>query len=155
MRDVSVRPVEEADLDDIVRLLNELDAFYGDVATESFRSRTLNTREALVGSPPSVHAVIARSSTSEPIGFATYSFLWPAAGSSRSLYLKELYVTQAQRRTGVGSILMRTLFDIANREDCSRVEWTTETSNLDAVRFYEKLGASPISEKVFYRYKLA
>ncbi len=50
---------------------------------------------------------------------------------------------------------MQSLFDIAKSEACSRVEWTTDTSNADAVRFYEKLGASPFSEKVFYRYELA
>jgi hypothetical protein len=32
-------------------------------------------------------------------GFAAYSFLWPAVGLTRSLFLKELYVAEAARRT--------------------------------------------------------
>jgi GNAT superfamily N-acetyltransferase len=153
--DVSVAKVGQVDLNDVVKLLDELDLFYGDDVAEAVHVRTSNTRTALLGNPPSAHAIIARSSASEPIGFATYSFLWPAIGSSRSLYLKELYVTQVQRRAGIGSILMQNLFDIAKREGCCRVEWTTDTSNTDAVRFYERLGAAPFSEKIFYRHNLA
>ena len=35
-------------------------------------------------------------------GMASYSFLWPAAGLTRSLYLKELYVAQDWQRQGIG-----------------------------------------------------
>lgn len=34
---------------------------------------------------------------------------------------------------------------------CSRVEWTTDTGNSGARRFYESLGAAPLATKIFYR----
>jgi GNAT superfamily N-acetyltransferase len=40
---------------------------------------------------------------------ASYSFLWPAAGVTRSLYLKELYVAQDWQRQGIGKLLMDSL----------------------------------------------
>lgn len=156
LRDVSVTRVQDAaDLVDIVKLLNEMDLFYGDELTESAQERTRQASLALLGNPPSSHAIIARNGTSEPIGFASYSFLWPAVGSSRSLYLKELYVTQAHRRKGIGRTLMQQIFKIATSEGCSRVEWTADAANDDALRFYESIGASPFSEKIFYRSKPA
>jgi GNAT superfamily N-acetyltransferase len=56
------------------------------------------------------------------VGFASYSFLWPAAGLTQSLYLKELFVTAKARRQGVGQALMERLIDIAKKAGCSRVE---------------------------------
>lgn len=84
-------------------------------------------------------------------GFASYSFLWPAAGLTRSLYLKELYVTERARRTGVGKLLMQRLYDIAAEHGCSRVEWTTDRDNPDAQRFYAELGVPVRESKLFYR----
>jgi GNAT superfamily N-acetyltransferase len=55
---------------------------------------------------------------------AAYSFLWPAAGVTRSLYLKELYVAEAFRRQSIGALLMQRLCQIALEHERSRVEWT-------------------------------
>jgi ribosomal protein S18 acetylase RimI-like enzyme len=77
--------------------------------------------------------------------------LWPAIGLTRSLYLKELYVPESLRRTGIGKLLMKNLFEIAVKHDCSRVEWTTDSDNPNAQRFYELLGVPQNSSKLFYR----
>ena len=107
-------------------------------------------RGILFGTPPLAYALIARDED-KPAGLAAYSFLWPAAGVTASLYLKELYVAQAYRRSGVGRILMAGLRDIARRRGLSRVEWTTDTSNQGAQAFYEALDARPLTSKIFYR----
>lgn len=65
----------------------------------------------------------------------------PAAGLTRSLFLKELYVAQAARRTGVGRHLMGAVYRIALDQGCSRVEWQTESSNKAAQAFYAAIGA--------------
>lgn len=146
--------VQISDLDDLVQLLNELDAFYGDEINESIQTRIAQTKAAIFDNTSLSRAIVARNSAGEAIGFAAYSFLWPAAGSSRSLYLKELYVVQPQRGRGIGRVLMQHLFRLAKEEGCSRVEWTTDTSNVDAIRFYENLGATPVTTKIFYRHDL-
>lgn len=84
-------------------------------------------------------------------GFAAYSFLWPAIGLTRSLYLKELYVSTEARRIGIGRLLMRRLYDIAVKNDCSRVEWTTDSDNQKAQLFYAELGVPVKESKLFYR----
>ena len=87
----------------------------------------------------------------EVVGLAAYSFLWPAAGTTRSLYLKELFVLAAARRHGIGRLLMRELHAVAAEHRCSRVEWTADTDQPDAQRFYASLGAEPLATKLFYR----
>jgi GNAT superfamily N-acetyltransferase len=68
----------------------------------------------ICGDSPPAHSLLAWDN-GELVGFASYSFLWPAVGLTRSLYLKELYVAEAARRKGVGKLLMRRLYLIAVR----------------------------------------
>jgi GNAT superfamily N-acetyltransferase len=85
------------------------------------------------------------------VGLASYSFLWPAAGVTRSLYLKELYVVEQSRHRGIGRLLISELCRIALNKGCSRVRWTADTDNPTALRFYATLGVPPKSDKLMYR----
>lgn len=134
----------------IAALCAELDEFYGDLPEGAPRERAATVRDVLFGSPPLAWALVAWDDGA-PAGFAAYSFLWPAAGLTASLYLKELYVAGAYRRTGVGKLLMDGLAVIAGRRGLSRVEWTTDASNEGAQAFYEALGAKALQSKIFYR----
>ena len=147
---VVVAPAEPSHVNAILALLEEMDRFYGATDVEPLESRARQLNEALFSDVPASYALLAWDE-GQLIGFAAYSFLWPAVGLTRSLYLKELYVAEAQRRTGVGRLLMRSVFEVAVKHQCSRVEWTTDTHNLDAQRFYALLDVSPDSSKVFYR----
>jgi GNAT superfamily N-acetyltransferase len=112
----------------IAGLCAELDGFYGDTAQGTPPERAAQVRTVLFGEPPLAWALLAWDGP-ELAGFASYSFLWPAAGLTASLYLKELYVASARRRDGTGTLLMSGLYQIAAGRGCSRVEWTTDTSN--------------------------
>ncbi|MFF2512245.1 GNAT family N-acetyltransferase [Streptomyces sp. NPDC058086] len=86
------------------------------------------------------------------VGLAAYSFLWPSAGSTHSLFLKELYVRDTLRRQGVGERLMNELRGIAvARSGCSRVEWMTDRDNPGARAFYRSLGFAEFDGKIVYR----
>jgi GNAT superfamily N-acetyltransferase len=134
----------------IAALCAELDEFYGSLPEGLPAARARQVRDALFGDPPLARALVAWDGEA-PAGFATYSFLWPAAGLTASLYLKELYVAEAYRRTGVGRLLMDGVRAIAGRRGLSRIEWTTDTSNMGAQAFYEVLGTEPLTSKIFYR----
>lgn len=149
MTEIEIRAARPLDVDAISRLCDEMDHFYGDTP-ESPERRSRQITGALFADPPSAYAMLAWDGD-KLLGLAAYSYLWPAAGTSRSLYLKELYVAEAARRTGTGALLMRELFHHATANGCTRVEWTTDTSNEDAQSFYEALGVTPEKSKVFYR----
>lgn len=148
---ITLAPATAADVDDFVALATEMDMFYGDVRPDPPRQRAEEISAALFDDPSAASALLARDDTGKLVGFASYSFLWPAAGLSMSLYLKELYVAAAARRAGVATELMRGLYVIAAEGGCSRVEWTTDDSNEQAKAFYTAFGAKPLASKIFYR----
>lgn len=96
---VAAQPVH---VDAIAALLEELDMFYGDTSVEPLDVRVRQINEALFGDPPLAYAVLAWDAETL-VGLATYSVLWPAAGLTRSLYLKELYVVETARGAASGS----------------------------------------------------
>ena len=120
----------------------------GDTAIAAERARRV--RAALFGDLVAGYALLAWDETALA-GLAGYQFIWPSSALTVSLYLKELYVTSAYRRCGVGRLLMDRLLEIARGRGCTRVEWTTDTSNAGALSFYDSLGATPLASKVFYR----
>jgi GNAT superfamily N-acetyltransferase len=147
---ITVTPAQSAHINAIADMTEEIDRFYGATEVESAESRIRHIGEALFSDPPSAYALLAWDD-GKPIGFAAYSFLWPAIGLTRSLFLKELYVSANARRTGVGKLLMQHLYDIAAKNDCSRVEWVTDTFNRGAQLFYAELGVPVDESKLFYR----
>lgn len=148
---VTVAPAEPRHVKAIAELCAEKDAFYGATTLGPTEARIA---EALFGETRAGVALLAWDGDSLA-GMAGYSFLWPAIGVTHSLYLKELYVMAAHRRSGVGRLLMAELFGIAKRHGCSRVEWTTDDVNEAAQRFYAELGASVQTSKLFYRMEMS
>jgi GNAT superfamily N-acetyltransferase len=147
-----VRAASPDDVPAIADLYEELAHFYG-VDVEPLADRLAQIRAALFGDLPAGALLLAWDG-SELAGAAAYSFLWPAVGMHRSLYLKELYVAAAHRRQGVGKLLMARLFEVAAEHECSRVEWTADDTNMDAQRFYAGLGVPVRTSKLFYRITL-
>lgn len=146
----TIAPAQANDVEAIARLLDELDRFYGGTQSEPPGAQIEQINDALFGPTPA-GAVLLAWDDDKLAGLASYSFLWPAAGLTRSLFLKELYVAEAYRRTGVGRQLMEALDAVARANRCSRVEWQTDAPNTDAQRFYEELGFPSDSSKIFYR----
>ena len=145
-----VTQAEPADVRALADIAEEMDRFYGAAKVEPAEIRMRQISEALFHDPPSAYALLAWNNN-RLIGFASYSFLWPAVGLTRSLYLKELYVSEAARGQGIGKLLMQHLYNIAAKQGCSRVEWTTDRDNLDAQGFYSQLGVPVQASKLFYR----
>ncbi len=147
---VTVGPAEPAHAEALAELAGEMVRFYGAAGADPLELRISQINQSLFGDPPSSYCLLAWDN-GRLIGFAAYSFLWPAIGLTRSLYLKDLYVSGTARRKGVGQLLIQQLYEIAIRNECSRVEWTTDRDNLAARQFYVKLGVPVTESKIFYR----
>jgi GNAT superfamily N-acetyltransferase len=87
----------------------------------------------------------------EPIGLALYFHNFSTFLARRGLYLEDLYVKPEFRQRGIGRALLRRLARIAVERGCGRFEWAVLDWNVDALRFYESLGAKPIKEWVICR----
>jgi GNAT superfamily N-acetyltransferase len=141
---------EPSNAEALANLTEEMDRFYGATEIDPLELRIRQINEAIFHDPPSAYTLLAWDD-GELIGFAAYSFLWPAVGLTRSLYLKELYVVEKARRKGVAKLLMQHLHTVAVERECSRVEWQTDLANLDAQQFYTALGVPVDESKLFYR----
>ncbi len=75
------------------------------------------------------------------IGYALYFFTYSTFLARPSLYLEDLFVHPGARGRGIGERFMRTLAAEAVRRGCGRFEWTVLDWNVEAQRFYERLGA--------------
>lgn len=139
-----------SDAEAIADLMEEVDRFYGATEIAPFEQRVTDISAALFGPTPASYVLLARQNHTV-VGLASYSFLWPAVGVTRSLFLKELYVRQERKRQGIGMALMQEVCRVARDSGCSRVEWQTETTNGNAQAFYRALGARVFEGKVFYR----
>jgi ribosomal protein S18 acetylase RimI-like enzyme len=147
---IEVSAAMPQDVQAMAALLEEMDRFYETPTVGPRSDRVRRISEALFASPPAAYAMLARDGA-VLAGVAAYSFLWPAVGLTRSLYLKDLYVADAYRRRGVGRLLMQALAEEAGKHKCSRVEWTTDVDNVGAQAFYRDLGAPEHTSKIFYR----
>ncbi|WP_331733442.1 GNAT family N-acetyltransferase (plasmid) [Embleya sp. NBC_00888] len=147
---MTVDTATRADVETLAVLLDEIEEHYGGPAQGTSPARLERLTALLFGPRPPAFVALARLDR-EVVGMASYSFLWPAAGDTQSLFLKELYVRVPHRRRGVGDTLMRHLHTVAINCGCSRVEWTTERDNTGARAFYDAHRAEPRPDKVFYR----
>lgn len=79
------------------------------------------------------------------IWFPTYSTFQGRPG----IWLEDLFVLPEHRGGGHGRALLQALFD---RVDGGRVEWAVLDWNEPSIRFYEALGARPVSGWTRYRW---
>lgn len=147
---VCVRPARPEDVEDLIDLFIEVDTFYSEATAGTREERRAQIESVLFAAAPIAYALLAHQGE-VLVGLASYSFLWPAAGLSYSLYLKELFVREDHRGSGVGSALMGYLENTAKESGCTRMEWTTEAANRDARAFYSHRGATILDGKVMYR----
>ncbi|MGW9029916.1 N-acetyltransferase family protein [Streptomyces sp. NPDC055722] len=142
-----IQAATEADTELLAQMLGEVEAYYGGPDTPADPHQI---RAALFGDCPVATVLIARDGD-DVLGFASYSFLWPAAGADTSIYLKELFVREQHRRGGVARQLMEAVRDAGRAAGCSRMEWTADADNPLALDFYMALGVEPREDKPFYR----
>ena len=96
------------------------------------------------GSAPAFRGLIAEDA-SGPIGYLLFCPTYEG-DYVRAFYLVDVYVRGRARSRGVGRQLMAAVRDIAAAEGMARLSWSVHASNARARRFYERLGASYVSD---------
>ena len=81
-----------------------------------------------------------------PAGFALYFHSYSTWQGRWGLYLEDLFVRPALRGRGIGKALLVELARIAVREGCGRMNWSVLDWNAPAIDFYQRLGATLLSE---------
>ncbi|WP_019012402.1 GNAT family N-acetyltransferase [Deinococcus aquatilis] len=90
--------------------------------------------------PPDFSALVAEQG-GNLVGMLVFYLVPFTATAKPTLYIKELYVTEAARGQQIGEELMRAAAREAAARGCGSVRWTVANWNEAGKRFYERLGA--------------
>jgi GNAT superfamily N-acetyltransferase len=107
-------------------------------------------RASLFGASPAAQVVLAMNG-SEPAGFALFFCNYSTFLARPGIYLEDLFVFPEYRGRGIGRTLLQHLAQLAVTHGYGRLEWAVLDWNVEAIRFYESLGAVPMSDWTTYR----
>jgi len=145
---VSIRPATPNDVPTVALLIRALSQYEKLEHEVSMTEDKL--RASLFGPRPYAEALLAEED-GKPVGFALFFHNYSTFLAQPGLYLEDLYVLESHRGKGIGKALLIQLAGIAVERNCGRMEWAVLDWNVDAIGFYEKLGAKPNSEWTVYR----
>jgi GNAT superfamily N-acetyltransferase len=143
-----MRPATADDAPLLMHFVREL-AIY-EKAEHEVLATEADLRRDMFGPESRVEALICELED-EPIGHAIFFMNYSTWLGKYGIFLEELYITPERRGTGAGKALLKRVAQIAVSRDCGRFEWNVLDWNEPAIRFYESLGAEPLSEWVGYR----
>jgi Acetyltransferases len=106
--------------------------------------------ETLFGPEPAAEVVLATVGR-ETAGFALWFRSYSTFLARPGIYLEDLFVFPAYRGHGLGRRLLAHLARTAVERGYGRVEWAVLDWNVDAIGFYESLGAVPMGDWTTYR----
>ena len=102
-------------------------------------------RETLFGARPAAEVILAFDGD-EPAGFALFFHNYSTFLARPGVYLEDLFVFPRFRGQGLGRLLLARLARIAVERGCGRLEWAVLDWNVDAIRFYQSVGAQAMTE---------
>lgn len=143
-----LRAAEPRDLGAICGLIAELADFEHLSHLVQGTPETLHPH--LFGERPVAEAVVAeltgQPGSPEVVAFALFFTNFSTFLAKPGLYLEDLYVQPAHRGAGIGKALLQHLGALAVARGYGRFEWSVLDWNSHAIRFYEKMGATVMTE---------
>ncbi|KAG0562893.1 hypothetical protein KC19_9G180300 [Ceratodon purpureus] len=79
-------------------------------------------------------------------GFALFFPTYSTFLCQRGYHMEDLYVRKPFRSTGFGTLLLKSVVQQAKKLGAGRVEWCVLDWNVNAIKFYEALGAVVMPE---------
>ena len=138
-----IRRVEPRDVDAVVKLVHEL-ALY-ERAPEECHLTSEQLHTALFNDNPALFGHVAEVD-GQVVGIALWFLNFSTWDGVHGIYLEDLYVTPAQRGSGIGRKLLETLAQECVAKGYSRFQWSALNWNEPSIGFYKKLGAVPMDE---------
>ena len=135
---MSVEPVTEAELPELLPLMRGYCDFYG---VEPPDDLLLAMSRTLLADPDSEGVqLIARDDEGRAIGFATIFWTWSTSSAARIGTMNDLYVAPEGRGSGAAEALIRACVDRCRERGAVRLEWQTALDNRRAQAVYERVG---------------
>lgn len=144
-----IRCAEPRDVPAIVGLIGELAEF--EQLTHLMQATPETLHPHLFGPNPVAEALVAEvpaadSGALQTVAFALFFRNFSTFLARPGLYLEDLYVKPTHRSLGLGQAMLKRLAAIAVERGCGRFEWSVLDWNVNAIRFYERMGATVMPE---------
>lgn len=133
-----IRKAQSGDEATVLRLVRDLATYERE--PDAVRATEASIRASLFVPGGLVHAFIAEIDGA-PIGLALWFLTFSTWTGRPSLYLEDLFVDEAARGRGVARMLFRRLAREAKARNCARIDWAVLDWNVEAMAFYERIGA--------------
>jgi GNAT superfamily N-acetyltransferase len=140
MNETNIRAAEARDLPPVVGLVRALADFEKLEGPDEAAARRLADDFAA-----GRYSLLVADDGERIVGYALYFFTYSTFLARPSLYLEDLFVHPGARGQGIGERFMRALAKEAVKRGCGRFEWTVLDWNVDAQKFYRRLGAEVMS----------
>lgn len=139
-----IREATKNDLPIILELINLKAEFDG--CPQSVAA-TLQKLEATLFCENPIELILLAEIENKIIGFASYHRIYSTFLAQTCLWLDDIYLKPEYRGHGIGRALFKHLCQIAQENNCGRIDWTVAIKNSRGINFYKKLGAK-ISQEV-------
>ena len=145
---ILIRKAKKEDSKDILRLINELAEFEKLIPPDIAAKRRL-IKDAFSVNPP--FRILLSEKENKIIGYAFYLFTYSSFLARKTLYLEDIFISDKFRNQGIGKLFFEKLAELAKKNKCGRMEWVVLDWNLNAINFYDNLGAKELKEWKTYR----
>jgi len=144
---LKVRVAVEEDAPILLRFIKKLAQF------ERLSHEVTVTEEALrknlFGERKVAEAILAEYQNGV-VGFAVYFHNLSTFSGKMGIFIEDLFVDESHRGRGFGLAMLVYIAKLAKDRGCGRLNWSVLDWNKPAIRFYERLGAVPLSEWTTY-----
>ena len=138
MTDIRIRPATQSDLPELIELC-ALHAAYEQAPYEA-NGKQQKLASALFSAPPILYARVAEQG-GKLLAYATATREFSTWNGDYFLHMDCLFVREQARGNGLGERLVDEIRRLATTLGCTHIEWQTPQDNVDAIRFYQRLGA--------------
>ena len=135
----AIRAAEPRDVADIVRLIGRLAEF--EHLEHLMQATPEELAPHLFGPRPAAEALVVDCGP-RVVGFALFFTNFSTFLAKPGLYLEDLFVEPELRGRGIGQAVLTRLAELAAERGCGRFEWSVLDWNVNAIRFYERMGAT-------------
>lgn len=133
---ISIRSARRDEIPEVHQLISEFAAFI-----KTPEKVSITTEQLQQDLENELYQCLVAIENDHIVGYATLCFTY-YTWTGKSLYLDDLYIREAYRGHGIGSLFMNAIFDLARSTSCKKVKWQVSRWNDSAINFYRQLGAA-------------
>jgi len=137
-----IRVAEERDMSQVLQRIQDLAVYEKEPDAVKIDERTL--KQYGTGENPLFTCFVAEDD-GDILGIALVYFRF-STWVGKSLHLEDLIVAQEHRGRGVGQALYNQVMRYGLEQNVSRVEWVVLDWNTDAIKFYQRNGATILTD---------